>query len=137
MPIYANASSSCCEQCGTRDIDLRVNPNLVGEMADETGAVSCMSGPRERDAKNSPGVKTIKKQHGKILWTDEAWTQLLGHSPEQLAELSDTGDPAKAQHNHVLLEHLEQRLMFMRVILLVGWTGDNRGGRLAVLSVVG
>lgn len=137
-PIYANTSSNRCEQCGTYDVDLRINPNLVAELADETGGVSWVSGADGTNAENSfKAVSTTKRQHSKVLWTDEAWTQLLGRSPEQLAGLVGTGDPAQAQHNLVLLRYLEQRLMFMRVILLVGWTGDNLGGRLAVLSVVG
>ena len=138
MPIYANTSSSRCGLCGTNDKDLRINPNLVGEMADETGAVSCAAGQDEKDAMNSPkAYGTTKKQHSKILWSDEAWKQLLGRSPEQLARLCDARDDARRQHNFVLLRYLEQRLIFMRVILLVGWTGDHLGGRLAVLSVVG
>jgi hypothetical protein len=138
MPIYSNTSTSHCEQCGTYRMDLRINPDLVGEIADETGAVCCISRIEEGNARDrSQATDDTKKQHSKILWTDEAWTQLLGRSPKQLAGLCDTGDPAKFQDNLVLLRYLEQRLMFMRVIILVGWTGDNQGGRLAVLSVVG
>lgn len=138
MPIYANASSSHCEQCGTYDIDLRINPNLVGEIADETGAVSCESGPEDTDRRNSSKAsKTPKKQHSKLLWTDEAWTQLLGRSPKELASVRGVGKGATVQHNLALLRYLEQRLLFMRVILLIGWTGGTLGGRLAVLRVVG
>jgi hypothetical protein len=144
MPIYANVSRGRCEQCGTCDVVLRVNPDVVGEVADETGAISLTTAPeRETNSKNPPGKAIIsdggKKQHSKLLWTDSAWTQLLGRGPEELAQLSDnaTGQPPGAQQNGVLLTYLEQRLMFMRVILLVGWTGDHMGGRLAVLSVVG
>jgi hypothetical protein len=140
VPIYANARSSRCEQCGTSEVHLRINPNLVAEMADETGAVSSgVSGPEVQSAESPPPhtFDIIKKQGSKILWTDEAWTQLLGRNPEQLAALCETVDPAKARDNFSLLRYLEQRLMFMRVILVVGWTGDQRGGRLAVLSVVG
>lgn len=138
MPIYANASSSRCEQCGTYDIDLHINPNLIGEVADETGSISCASAQGDPRFSNFPrAVTSTKKHHSKILWTDEAWTQLLGRSPEQLAALCHQVNPAKAQSNIMLLKYLEQRLMFMRVILLVGWTGDHLGGRLAVLRVVG
>jgi hypothetical protein len=144
MPIYANASRGRCEQCGTCDVVLRVNPDVVGEVADETGAISLTSAPDwETKSKNPPGKAIIsnggKKQHSKLLWTDSAWTQLLGCGPEELAQLSDnaTGQPATAQQSGVLLRYLEQRLMFVRVILLVGWTGDHIGGRLAVLGVVG
>ena len=139
MPLYANASRIRCGRCSTYDNELRINPNLVCEMADETGAISSVPG-RSDDAEDTnycaDPVDATKKQHSKILWTDEAWTQLLGRSPQQLADLCDICDPAKAQHNLLLLRYLEQRLMYMRVILLVGWTGDHQGGRLAVLSVV-
>jgi hypothetical protein len=137
-PVYANAISGRCEQCRTCDIRLRINPNLVGEITDETGAISCLSPPDEPDAGRSPkAVGCNKRQHSKILWTDEAWTKLLGRSPEQLAALCDEGAGEKAHHNAELVRYLEQRLLFMRVIFFVGWTGDSHGGRLAVLSVVG
>lgn len=137
MPIYANKNSGHCGQCGTGNLELRINPNLVSGLADETGAISCASGrPGEADAEHSSNA-IKKQQHSKILWTDGAWTRLLGRSPEQLARSCDTSDPAKAHDTVMWLRYLEQRLMYMRVILLVGWTGDHLGGRLAVLSVVG
>jgi hypothetical protein len=79
MPVYSNQSRGQCNQCGTYDIDLRISPNIVGQVLDETGALSCVSGPQEKDATNSrEAVNTFKNQHSKILWTDKAWTQLLG-----------------------------------------------------------
>ena len=138
MPIYSNVISGQCERCGQRNIHFRINPNLVGEIADETGAVSSLSPSEETNAGRHPKFGDYnKRQDSKILWTDEAWTRLLGRSPEQLAVLCDTGDGEKAQHKALLVRYLEQRLMFMRVILFIGWTGDDQGGRLAVLSVVG
>ncbi|KAF7511812.1 hypothetical protein GJ744_003543 [Endocarpon pusillum] len=151
QPIYANVRSGHCAACDTSEIKLRINANLVSEMTDETGAISSTSfflpstspHPPPNRSKTTQ-VPSMSRQHSrrpsKILWTDEAWTQLLGRSPEQLAKLVlDTGDgSAQAQHNLNTLRYLEQRLMFMRVILLVGWTGDDEpGGRLAVLGVVG
>ena len=142
-PIYANARSGHCAACDTSDINLRINANLVSEMTDETGAISSTFLPSTSHPPNPSKTTHIpsrqhSRQPSKILWTDEAWTQLLGQSPEQLAKLVDAGDSTQAQHDLNVLRYLEQRLMFMRVILLVGWTGDDElGGRLAVLSVVG
>jgi hypothetical protein len=139
MPIYSNATKSRCEQCGTNDIDLRINPNLVGEIADETGAISCSATETEASGQGSSPrhINSSRRQHSKILWTEAAWTHLLGRNPDQLAELCNVTDSANERENAVLLKYLQQRLMFMRVILLVGWTGEIMGGRLAVLDVVG
>ncbi|ERF76910.1 hypothetical protein EPUS_02621 [Endocarpon pusillum Z07020] len=141
--IYANARSGHCAACNTSEIKLRINANLVSEMTDETGAISSTflastSHPPNPSKTTHTSSRTHSRKPSKILWTDEAWTQLLGRSPEQLAKLVDTCDAAQAQHNLSILRYLEQRLSFMRVILLVGWTGDDElGGRLAVLGVVG
>lgn len=138
LPIYANAINGQCDRCGRSHVHLRINPNVVGEMADETGAVSCTSrSGHSFTTKLASAGDCMKQHHSKILWTDEAWTLLLGRTPEQFVALWDNEDGEKTQHNAALLSYLEQRLLFLRVILFVGWTGDSHGGRLAVLSVVG
>ena len=38
MPIYGNRSRGTCRQCGT-ERQLRINPNVVSEIADETAAI--------------------------------------------------------------------------------------------------
>ena len=153
--IYANTQRSSCQQCGTQNITLRLNPNLIAEMADETGAISCLAAggigattpfPTQTAAVFSKQQQQQQQrlhcpeQRSKLLWTDQAWTQLLGRSPDHIAALANittTTDPARGQRNLLFLRHLEQRLAFMRVILLVAWTGEQLGGRLAVLEVVG
>lgn len=135
MPIYANKIMGKCGQCGNK-IALRVNPNLIGSMADETGGVgSCHLASTPAAASSSQTNK--KKAHSKILWTDEAWAQLLGRSAEEVAAFCRDDVSAKLKReNGNVLRYLEQRLLWMRVVLLVGWTGEFGGGRLAVLRVV-
>lgn len=75
----------------------------VGTIVDETGSIS----------------------HGKLIWSPEAWEQLLGRTPEELA--SSRTD---------LLRYLEKRMSFLRVTLVFGWAGEHiSGGRLMVLGV--
>jgi hypothetical protein len=151
-PIYANTRRSSCPQCSTQNITLRLNPNLIAEMADETGAISSVVPGADATTpfsssksttvltRQQPQQQLRPQQRSKLLWTDQAWTQLLGREPDHIAALANvntTTDPARAQRNLLFLQHLEQRLAFMRVILLVAWTGEQLGGRLAVLEVVG
>jgi hypothetical protein len=151
--VYANTRRSSCQQCGTQNITLRLNPSLIAEMADETGAISSLEAGADattpfpsQTATAFPRQQQQQQQYhrpkhrSKLLWTDQAWTQLLGRSPDHIAALANittTTDPTPAQRNLLFLRYLEQRLTFMRVILLVAWTGEQLGGRLAVLEVVG
>lgn len=63
---------------------------------------------------------------GKLLFSDQAWQDLFGREPEDLLRLSD--DEMKL---------LSDRLLFCRITLLFGWTGDESkaGGRICVLGV--
>lgn len=67
---------------------------------DETGAISC----------------------GKLIWSDEAWDQLLGRDTNGLV----TAKPE-------LLKYLENRLLFLKFTVLFGWSADV--GKLVVLKV--
>jgi len=169
MPIYANRLRGHCDQCG-RDVELRINPDLVGEVADETGAISTHSAdggrgggggrggcgsrttqatitspakPSSSSAKspfvNAPPATPKGPGHSTLLWTDEAWTQLLGRSSADVARQCEmaAGCGRRMEENWELLRYLEQRLCWMRVILLIGWTGEWGGGRVAVLRVEG
>ena len=97
VPIFANSTVAKCKQCDI-DVRLRINPRLVGLLIDETGGITS----------------------GKLIWSDEAWCQLLGCLPEQLAD-SDAA----------MLKCLEQRLLFLRVVVLFGWSAEV--GKLVVL----
>jgi hypothetical protein len=136
MPVYSNAIQGRCGQCA-QSVHLRVNPDLVGGMADETGGFgigfSSGSNTRTSRGKTVPG----KNQHSPFLFSDLAWSQLLGRSPDSLAEFCREDVSAKLKRENAnLLRYLEQRLQWMRVVLCVGWLGEVEGGRLAILRVV-
>ena len=59
---------------------------------------------------------------GKLIWSDETWRQLLGCTAENLAGF-----------HAVQLKCLEQRLLFLRVVVLFGWSAEV--GKLAVLRL--
>ncbi|CAK4032066.1 Hypothetical predicted protein [Lecanosticta acicola] len=102
IPIYANALVAPCKGC-EREVHLRLNPRILGQVIDETGAIA----------------------GGKMLLCDEAWHDLLGRSPEALLD-----SPAD-------LKYLTERLLFSRVTVMFGWTGDasKAGARVCVLRV--
>jgi hypothetical protein len=63
---------------------------------------------------------------GKLLFSDRAWKDLLGRDVEGLLKLGQEG-----------IKYLSDRLLFCRVSLMFGWTGDETkaGGRVCVLGV--
>ncbi|KAK0258735.1 hypothetical protein B0A54_15304 [Friedmanniomyces endolithicus] len=63
---------------------------------------------------------------GKLLFSDRAWWSLLGREPAGLLTLGEDK-----------MKYLSDRLLFCRVTLLFGWTGDESvaGGRICVLDV--
>ncbi|WPH02560.1 Hypothetical protein R9X50_00542500 [Acrodontium crateriforme] len=65
---------------------------------------------------------------GKLLFCDQAWLELFGRKPKDLPALHS--DAVKA---------LSDRLLFCRVNLMFGWTGDasKAGRRICVLGVRG
>ena len=69
-------------------------------MVDETGAIQC----------------------GKLIWSDDAWWQLLGRSAREL-ERSDVE----------VLRYMESRLLFLRLALMFGW--NAKVGKLVILRV--
>lgn len=64
MPIYANATTATCKGCD-KEVLLRLNPRILGQVIDETAAIS----------------------GGKLLLSDRAWRDLLGRGPEDLLKL--------------------------------------------------
>ena len=60
---------------------------------------------------------------GKLVWSPRAWEKLFGRSVEEISRMTS---------EHIRL--FEQRLLFMRLHLVVGW--ETRLGRLAVLGVM-
>ena len=59
---------------------------------------------------------------GKLIWSDEAWEQLLGRNAEGLA-----GSSVR------LLKYLEHRLLFLKLAAMFGWSEDV--GKLCILRV--
>ena len=74
----------------------------VGLLVDETGAITS----------------------GKLIWSDEAWEQLLGRNAEEL--VAATG-------NVQLLKYLENRLLFLKLAVMFGWSEEV--GKIVVLRV--
>lgn len=101
--VYANALSAKC-RCCEKDVPLRLNPSILGQIVDETAMIA----------------------RGRLLFSDPAWRELLGREPNDLLRLSHEG-----------LKVLSDRLLFNRVFLIFGWTGDESkaGGRICVLGV--
>ncbi len=56
------------------------------------------------------------------MWSDDAWEQLLGRNAEELADSSLT-----------LLKYLENRLLFLKLAVMFGWSEDV--GKLCILRV--
>lgn len=103
MAAYANALSTKCKGC-EKEIPLRLNPRILGQVIDETAAIST----------------------GKLLFSDRAWKDLLGRDAADLLRLELEG-----------MKYLSDRLLFCRVLLMFGWTGDESkaGGRICVMGV--
>jgi hypothetical protein len=81
-----------------------------------------------------PSSSQNARKDTKVLWSDEAWTNLLGRTPDAFADWLGFSSESLGQVGH--LQALEHRLSYMRVVMKIGWTGDYGGGRLAILNVV-
>ena len=103
IPIYANALAATCKGCD-KQVKLRINPRIIGQIVDETAAISC----------------------GKLLFSDGAWYDLLGRGAEDLLQLG-----------YEEVKYLSDRILFTRVSVLFGWTGDETkaGGRICVMGI--
>jgi len=103
IPTYANALTIQCKGCD-KQVTLRLNPRIIGQVIDESAAMNS----------------------GKLLFSDQAWRELLGRRPEDVLKLRSEE-----------VKYLSDRLLFCRVTLLFGWTGDESkaGGRICILGV--
>ena len=103
IPIYSNTPYGICKQC-QMTWTLRLNPRIIGLIVDGTGSIV----------------------PGKLLFTSEAWRDLLGHSEEELAGMD--------VHS---MKYLEQRMCGSRVSLIFGWAGpksEETGKKLCILG---
>ena len=103
MPVYANATTATCKGCD-KEVTLRLNPRILGQVIDETAAISS----------------------GKLLFSDKAWKDVLGRDAKDLLRLGNEE-----------MKYLSDRLLFCRISLMFGWTGDESkvGGRICVMGV--
>lgn len=130
MPIYSNTPHGICGQCDAI-VALRINPDVVGGMADETGGFALSSSSSSPTQSRTSGSSRAK--HSPLLWSDTAWRQLLGREAGELAEIvrEDVSGRQKRENGNVV-RYLERRLEWMRVVLVVGWME----GRVGILEVV-
>lgn len=65
---------------------------------------------------------------GKLLFSERAWQDLLGRAPEELLKMG-----------YEEIKYLADRLLFCRVTMMFGWTGDESkaGGRISIRGVCG
>ena len=126
MPINGNNLKGICRRCGI-ERQLRVKLSMVGEIVDEMGAI--YSGSTPVSTLSSPHESQSSRRDSKMLWSDEAWTNLLGRTPEEFVEWLGQGQMEA-------LQALRDRLSYMRVIMMVGWTSEYGGGRLVILKIV-
>ena len=70
--------------------------------------------------------ETASISSGKLLFSDRAWKDLLGRDAADLLKLGQEG-----------MKYLSDRLLFCRISLMFGWTGDETkaGGRICVMGV--
>ncbi|KAF2646241.1 hypothetical protein P280DRAFT_502865 [Massarina eburnea CBS 473.64] len=102
LPMFANAVQAKCRQC-EKWSPLRINPRILGNVIDETGQISS----------------------GKLIFSDDAWEQLLGRTAQQLVTA-----PLD------VIKYLEHRLFFLRLTFGFGFhLGDDEVGRLVIWCV--
>lgn len=92
----------------------------------------CKGCDREVPLRLSPRIigqvidETAAIATGKLLLSDDAWRDLLGRGPQDLLRLG-----------YEEVKYLSDRLLFSRITVLFGWTGDESkaGGRICVFGV--
>ncbi|KAF1350721.1 hypothetical protein BDV97DRAFT_154736 [Delphinella strobiligena] len=100
VPIYDNSERASCKQCD-RPVSLRLNPQAVGMLVDETGCIGA----------------------GNLVFSDDAWKQLLGC---EVNEVIKSGTEVKS---------LERQLLFKRIVIMFYWSEEV--GKISVVEVQG
>lgn len=139
VPLFANATSTKCKQC-EKDITLSINPRIVRPLS--SNLPSLPSSPPLHTPFPTPNPpQTIQTPHllphpkigpltdetghigtGKLIWSPQAWEQLLGRTAAEFVTASTE-----------VLKYLECRMLFMRVTVMFGWS--ERVGKLCVCEV--
>ncbi|KAL2222439.1 hypothetical protein M432DRAFT_538832, partial [Thermoascus aurantiacus ATCC 26904] len=128
MPLFANAVAAECGQCGRR-AELRLNPQVIGALSDETGTIACS--PSAPSLSSSRGAASFSPTASPtpLIWSPHAWRQLLGREPAELLAAPTPDSNGEAS----LLGYIESRLRFQRITVVFGWSGEV--GRLAICRV--
>jgi hypothetical protein len=114
----SNGQTHGCLAC-EQEVDLRLNPQVLAGLADETGVGFC-DGERQMD------------DHG-VLLTDLAWTRLLVGSMHD--ELQDgAADSEGSLHRRA--KQLEENLLYERMTFVFCWTGAWNGGRSVIVDIL-
>ncbi|KAM5506899.1 hypothetical protein McanMca71_001804 [Microsporum canis] len=139
VPIFSNYKAASCGQCEA-EVKLRLNPQIVGSIVDETGMISCFppmfNHATGSDARLSVAGQTTKVNHMKrkgtspLLWSADAMHQLLGCD---IADILIDHDDESAEIL-ISLRLLEARLMYSRIILLFGWCSTDQ--KMAICKVI-
>ena len=103
MPVYANKPVAICKNCDMRR-NLSPNPRIIGSMIDESGMIMA----------------------GKLVWHDDAWTQLFfgSKSSETPIENASEADLVEQSWENLtvfdtaVLRDLEEQLLYTGVQLI-------------------
>ena len=112
------AKTEKCMAC-TSDVELRLNPQILAGLADETGGFC--------------NGETPDEDHG-VLLSDLPWRNLLGEGPHIYQNLLNGAafyDTFRAK-----MEAVEERLSYERKTFVICWTGTWSGGRFVVVDVL-
>ncbi|KAK2882487.1 hypothetical protein FQN49_000317 [Arthroderma sp. PD_2] len=139
VPMFSNCKTARCGQC-EEDVELRLNPQIIGSIVDETGMISCFlpmyNNATKSDALLNTAGQMTKTKHMKrkgispLLWSANAMQELLGCDIADLLE--DHGDDS--DEKLISLRLLEARLMYSRITILFGWCSTNQ--KLAICKVI-
>ncbi|OTB07056.1 hypothetical protein M426DRAFT_257448 [Hypoxylon sp. CI-4A] len=104
VPVYANRSIAICKNCDSVK-QLALNPRVIGSMIDESGMIT----------------------GGKLVWRDEAWTQLFSES--RAAESMVEGKEVDLVEELIVvginvLKGMEETLLYSHVTLTFGWSSE-------------
>ena len=119
--LYANTTVANCPQCN-HDVLLSINPSLVSFPLRNVKSDPPCNVP---DGKSQMGTLTDETgaiSSGKLIFSAQAWEQLLGRTAKELSE---------STRKH--LKEVEGRLLFLRLTLLFGWS--EKVGRLCVVRL--
>ncbi|KAI1778396.1 hypothetical protein F4818DRAFT_456249 [Hypoxylon cercidicola] len=118
IPLYANKPVGICKNCQSQR-DLILNPRIIGSIVDESGMIA--------------GCK--------LVWHNEAWTQLFfgGIATEALAEDDQEVNLVEQSWEDLTLldtnsiRSIEEQLLYSRVTLTFGWSSKLE--RVCILGV--